>query len=58
MQDFHFTMTVNKASPKLLLNCANGAAIKTAILTCRKAGKDQQEYLQDHDDRSAGVQPI
>jgi type VI secretion system secreted protein Hcp len=46
MQDFNFTMTVNKASPKLLLNCANGAAIKNAILTCRKAGKDQQEYYK------------
>jgi type VI secretion system secreted protein Hcp len=46
MNDFTFTMTVNKASPKLLLNCANGAAIKTAILTCRKAGKDQQEYYK------------
>jgi len=46
MNDFTFTMTVNKASPKLLLNCANGAAIKTALLTCRKAGKDQQEYYK------------
>jgi type VI secretion system secreted protein Hcp len=46
MSDFHFTMTTNKASPKLLLNCANGAAIKSAILTCRKAGKDQQEYYK------------
>ena len=46
MNDFTFTMTVNKASPKLLLNCANGAAIKSAILTCRKAGKDQQEYYK------------
>ncbi len=46
MHDFTFTMTVNKASPKLLLNCANGAAVKSAILTCRKAGKDQQEYYK------------
>lgn len=46
MQDFNFDMRVNKASPKLLLACANGEHIKEATLTCRKAGKDQQEYLK------------
>src|SRR5438128_11888840 len=46
MQDFHFVMKVNKASPKLLLACATGQHIKEATLTCRKAGKDQQEYLK------------
>ncbi len=46
MHDFSFTMRVNKASPKLLLACANGSHVKTALLTCRKAGKDQQEYLK------------
>ncbi len=46
MQDFHFTMRVNKASPKLFLACASGQHIKEALLTCRKAGKDQQEYLK------------
>ena len=46
MQDFNFVMRVNKASPKLLLSCANGSHIKSALLTCRKAGKDQQEYLK------------
>ena len=46
MQDFHFVMKVNKASPSLFLCCANGEHIKSAILTCRKAGKDQQEYLK------------
>jgi type VI secretion system secreted protein Hcp len=45
MQDFHFTMKVNKASPKLFLACANGEHIAEAKLTCRKAGKGQQEYL-------------
>ena len=45
MQDFAFTMTVNKASPKLILACASGQHIKSAALTCRKAGKEQQEYL-------------
>jgi type VI secretion system secreted protein Hcp len=46
MQDFHFVMKVNKASPKLMLSCANGAHIKSAILTCRKAGGEQQEYMK------------
>lgn len=45
MQDFHFVMKVNKASPKLFLTCATGEHIKKAVLTCRKAGKEQQEYL-------------
>lgn len=46
MQDFHFVMKVNKASPKLLLACANGEHIKSATLVCRKAGKEQQEFLK------------
>ena len=46
MNDFNFMMTVNKASPKLLLACASGEHIKEALLTCRKAGKEQQEYLK------------
>lgn len=46
MQDFHFTMKVNNASSPLLLACANGQHFKKADLTCRKAGKDQQEYLK------------
>jgi type VI secretion system secreted protein Hcp len=45
MQDFHFTMSLNKASPLLFQSCANGTHIKKAVLTCRKAGKEQQEYL-------------
>jgi type VI secretion system secreted protein Hcp len=46
MQDFHFVMRVNKASPKLMLACATGEHIKQAILTCRKAGGEQQEYMK------------
>ena len=46
VQDFHFTMPVNKASPTLFLACAQGDHIKNAILTCRKAGRDQQEFLK------------
>jgi type VI secretion system secreted protein Hcp len=45
MQDFHFVMKVNKASPKLFSTCSDGSHIKKAVLVCRKAGKDQQEYL-------------
>jgi type VI secretion system secreted protein Hcp len=46
MQDFHFVMKHNKASPKLLLACAEGEHIKKAVLTARKAGKDQQEFMK------------
>lgn len=46
MQDFHFTMNINKATPKLMLACASGEHIKKAILTCRKAGKEQHEFLK------------
>ena len=46
MQDFHFVMKVNKATPKLLIACATGEHIKKAELTCRKAGKEQQEFLK------------
>jgi type VI secretion system secreted protein Hcp len=46
MQDFHFVMQVNKASPKLMLACATGQHIPKATLSCQKAGKEQQEYLK------------
>jgi type VI secretion system secreted protein Hcp len=45
-QDIHCTMKVNKASPKLMLACASGEHIKKAELFCRKAGKEQQEFLK------------
>lgn len=46
MQDFSFVMRVNQASPKLFLACATGQHIQQGVLTCRKAGKEQQEYLK------------
>ena len=46
MQDFHFTMNCNKSSVKLFLACAGGDHIKSAVLTCRKAGKNQQEFYK------------
>jgi type VI secretion system secreted protein Hcp len=45
MQDIHFVVKMSKASPKLFLACATGQHIEQAVLTCRKAGADQQEYL-------------
>ena len=46
MQDFAFTMRACKASPKLLLHCANGKHISSATLIARKAGETQQEFLK------------
>jgi len=46
VQDLHFVMRMNKASPKLFLACCNGQHIPKAILTMRKAGKEQQEYCK------------
>ena len=45
IQDFHFMMRLNAASPGLMRACATGKHIKTAVLTGRKAGKSQMEYL-------------
>lgn len=45
MQDFHFVTRVNKASPLLFLSCAMGKHIKDAVLTARRAGHEQQEFL-------------
>ncbi len=46
MQDFHFVAKVAKATPKLLQACANGTHFPSAIIVCRKAGSDQQTYMQ------------
>jgi type VI secretion system secreted protein Hcp len=45
MQDFHFATPVSKASPLLFLSCAMGKHIKQAVLTARRAGKEQHEFL-------------
>jgi type VI secretion system secreted protein Hcp len=45
-QDLHFTTKVHKASPLLMLRCAAGKHIPSAILTCRKAGDKPFEYLK------------
>jgi type VI secretion system secreted protein Hcp len=46
MQDFHFVMKVNKATPKLIEACATGKPAGKATLTCRKAGGEQGEFLK------------
>ncbi|HEY1287643.1 MAG TPA: type VI secretion system tube protein Hcp [Burkholderiales bacterium] len=44
-QDISFTHHLDKASPTLAKVCATGEHIKEALLTVRKAGKGQQEFL-------------
>jgi type VI secretion system secreted protein Hcp len=46
MKDFTFEAFLNKATPKLMLACASGQHIKHAVLTCRKAGGEQQEFFK------------
>jgi type VI secretion system secreted protein Hcp len=43
--DFNFTHHVDKATPLLLKACATGQHLKEAVITVRKAGKGQQEFL-------------
>ena len=46
MQDFHFVMRVNSATPKLLQACASGEHFPSATLIARKAGTQQQKFLK------------
>ncbi len=46
MNDFHFVMRNNSASPTLFLFCANGKHLTEAKLTCRKAGGKQEKFLE------------
>lgn len=46
VQDFHFSKYFDKASPKLFEACATGKHTPKVVLTCRKAGGTQQEYLK------------
>jgi type VI secretion system secreted protein Hcp len=45
IQDFTFTAQTSKASPNLMLACASGKHVKSAVLTARKAGGKQAEFL-------------
>jgi len=44
IHDFNFVSKHSKASPKLMQACADGSHISSAVLTIRKAGKEQQEF--------------
>lgn len=44
--DFHFQLQFSKASPKLFLACATGKHFEKAIVSCRKAGGTQEEFLK------------
>ena len=44
-QDLTFTHHIDRASPLLMKACATGEHLKDAVVTVRKAGKGQQEYL-------------
>ena len=45
-QDFSFVKKVDKSSPVLMIACATGQHYTNAILTARKAGGGQQDYLK------------
>jgi type VI secretion system secreted protein Hcp len=44
-QDLSITHHIDKATPRLFGACATGVHFKDAIITHRKAGKGQHEYL-------------
>lgn len=45
MHDLSIVKQIDKASPKLFVACCTGQHIKSAVLTSRKAGGDQQDYM-------------
>jgi len=45
IQDLQFTTRISKAGPKLFLACAIGEHLQQAVLTARKAGGEQMEFL-------------
>jgi hypothetical protein len=45
VHDISISKYVDKASTKLALACANGKHFKEAVITVRKAGRGQQEFL-------------
>jgi type VI secretion system secreted protein Hcp len=44
--DFHFMHTYDKAAPVLAKNCASGKHFPTVVLTARKAGEGQKDFLK------------
>ena len=45
-EQFHFEHYYDRASPLLAKSAASGTAIKTAVLTARKAGEGQKDFLK------------
>lgn len=45
MQDLHVSTNMSKASPQLMLACASGQHLKSAVLTGRRGGKASLEFL-------------
>jgi len=45
LQPLTFTSRISKASPLLMMACASGRHIKNAVLTVRRGGKAQAEFL-------------
>lgn len=45
-QDLSLTKKFDKSSPVLMIACATGQHFKQAVLSIRKAGGDQQDYLK------------
>jgi len=45
-QDLTISKYLDKASPKLMQTCAAGEHKPTVVLTCRRAGGSQQDYLE------------
>ena len=46
IQDLMITKTLDKSSPNLFLKCATGEHIKEVVITARKSGGNQQEFLK------------
>lgn len=46
MRDFHFSMLVSSASPKLFLACAKGEHFRNAVLAVRRAESSAAEFLK------------
>ncbi len=45
-QDFHFTHRYDKASPILAKKCAQGVHFKEVLLTARKSGEGQKDFMK------------
>src|SRR5688572_20778095 len=46
VHDLHFVANIHKASPVLMQKCCTGEHLKEAVLSVRKAGGTQQDYLK------------